>query len=422
MNSIKIEKIKKLTQDAREIQREKGLVELSKRTWEKVYRNQIVRRVLTPLLLARTNVVDHEHLRNSTAATVYDAGKNERPAADPSHFEGGVDAELLPPEIQNTEGPTYTFEDSAVVVLRDAYLVGSIPFGVTRSNDLILDTIHFARDCNITNGVDRVNESIARTIESYDLRYVNDALTSPSFLQHCSTELECACLLTSGWNNYGHWLTEHVLKLRAVEEYEAQTGKHPTLILEENPPEYKRQYLDILGYGDNWIEWNDSLARVKDLVLPNYPHPTIENVEWIRSRMLYSDPVELSKSEMPERVYISRRKANKKHVLNEEEVIDALGKYDFHDFVLEDMHILDQAHLFANAELVVGPTGSGFTNLIFSGNTSFIELVPHKVGLSWYRIGKIMGLDHEYLFSETKNVRDIIVDVNDLINRIEQYE
>lgn len=417
-----VDKYRNLIRDASKIFKEGGTKRLLKRIASRIYRRTVVRKVLTPLLLRpAARILDQTALRDESDR-VWQVGEEQIPGGDPSYFNGKVDEKLIPSHIQNPTVSEYEFEDPFVSEIRAAYLVGSLPFGVTETAELILDTIIHTQNCGISGGSDRISESISRTIDSNGPHFTKKVLSDSSYLAtNSQKQLDSVCLLTSGWNNYGHWMTEHLLKLRAIEKYEQKTGKRPTLVLEPEPPEYKKQHLRILGYEDDWIEWTHDLAQITNLVVPSYPHPTPTNTEWLRSRILPAAPVNITEEELSSRVYISRRKANKKNVLNESEVISELSKYGFKDYVLEDMHVADQALLFANAELVVGPTGSGFTNLMYSCDVSFIELVPHKVGTVWYKIGKMMDFDQEYIFCETKNVRDLIVDTTELAETVERH-
>ncbi|NOG52157.1 MAG: glycosyltransferase family 61 protein [Chloroflexi bacterium] len=78
--------------------------------------------------------------------------------------------------------------------------------------------------------------------------------------------------------------------------------------------------------------------------------------------------------DQPRRLYISRSKARRRRVLNESAVIALLAPLGFEAFTLEDLSVAEQVRLFAGAEAVVAPHGSGLTNLVFGQGIKVIEL------------------------------------------------
>jgi hypothetical protein len=66
------------------------------------------------------------------------------------------------------------------------------------------------------------------------------------------------------------------------------------------------------------------------------------------------------------RIYISRRDVVVRQIENEQAVSDALASRGFETLPLATMSVHDIVTAFANAEIVVGPIGSGTVNVIFS--------------------------------------------------------
>lgn len=78
----------------------------------------------------------------------------------------------------------------------------------------------------------------------------------------------------------------------------------------------------------------------------------------------------------PRRFYISRRKAQQRRVVNEDEIRPELEQKHFEIVYCEDYSLAEQIRMFASAEAVMGPHGAGFLNMIFSDspNAKIIEL------------------------------------------------
>lgn len=101
------------------------------------------------------------------------------------------------------------------------------------------------------------------------------------------------------------------------------------------------------------------------------------------------------------RIFISRKDAAMRRILNEEELLETLEKYNFQQYVLEQMTIEEQIELFYDAEVVIGSHGAGFSNILFSEKIHVIELFPSK--FIWmpvyYFLSKSMQHNYHYLCS-----------------------
>ena len=57
-----------------------------------------------------------------------------------------------------------------------------------------------------------------------------------------------------------------------------------------------------------------------------------------------------------------------RRLINEEELLEVLEKYNFQNYFFEEMTMEEQIDLFSDAEIVIGPHGAGFANILFSKN------------------------------------------------------
>lgn len=77
----------------------------------------------------------------------------------------------------------------------------------------------------------------------------------------------------------------------------------------------------------------------------------------------------------PQRVFISRRNARYRHIVNEAEVRGVLERFGFFYFVPEDYHFKDQFKIVHQAETIVGLHGAGLTHILFTPpHSTLIEL------------------------------------------------
>ena len=76
------------------------------------------------------------------------------------------------------------------------------------------------------------------------------------------------------------------------------------------------------------------------------------------------------------RIYVSRKGANTRQLLNEDELISILeSDFEFKTIHNENYSIIDQMRIYKDADIIMGPHGAGLTDIIFSDKPSlFIEL------------------------------------------------
>lgn len=197
--------------------------------------------------------------------------------------------------------------------------------------------------------------------------------------------------------NYGHWLSDYLLKLFHLEAYKRATGREPKLLVDVDPPVWMTDSLDLLGYGsDRRIEWDNSSARVATLVVPLASTTGVDSersyspveFQWLRAKLLES--VRTEDTDTPSRIYVSRQQYDSlRKVSNFDEIRPVLEEYDFTILRPEQHSFEEQVRLFADASVVVGCTGSGLWNVLFSRDTTLIELYTKHD--TWKTAAAVLG-------------------------------
>lgn len=412
-----------------EIAREDGLNELGRSTNSYIRNrliNILINAVTEPYLNWPKPILTGNDLRGRTDVEVVHLDLKEDLPVEGETVSGGryeftedFDSQDTPELHTLPHAPFFTTVDPTVSVLNDSTLLGPVPFGITDDSRIILDTIIHTLENNR-----RVELTLRPLFEEYGIiGGVNQFLSCRG---EANTELEDVCLLTGLWSySYGHWMHEHVMKIRLLERFEEVNGYFPDVMLEADPPAYKREYLDLLGI-EGYIEWSGTPTTVRNLVVPLYPYPTPDSIRWFRHRMLDAVETEDIGSEIIDttRIFISREEANNyNQIINRGEVEQTMKGYGFKKFLLENLSVKEQVALFANAELVVGSPGSGFSNIMFSENPTIIELIGTNLapGTDWYRVSKMMGWEHRYVLSEHDAENELVVDIHKLKRAMDRY-
>lgn len=192
-----------------------------------------------------------------------------------------------------------------------------------------------------------------------------------------------AVISSPGSENWYHWLLQVIPRL---------------MILKESGMEYDKIYVNNLKH-----KWQidslqavlhclniseDQLLIINGDVIVQASHLIVPSVPFIPSKHASKLPVcmtsklrsifldsNCSSIETNDRIYISRMHASCRRIINENELTNELQKLGFKTIYLELLSPYDQARIFKDAKIIIGPHGSGFANLIFvSKGCQLIEI------------------------------------------------
>lgn len=316
-------------------------------------------------------------------------------------------AEPLQGKIADRIG-TFSLEQPFVCELENCRLLGEYPVPITDEGQIPVEAVVrpgvLVRNL-VSSGVD-LAANPGKTV---------DAVRS-------DTSLDTVCLLYNHWSSgYFHWVFESLTRIQGVEQYQEATGRDVTLVLGPDPPEWQRQTLELLGYGeDDCVEWTTRDASVDRLVVPTVRRGTVLSpaaVKWLRQRVrdrVTSDEFAPSPDEYPDRIYVSRADADRRRVDNEDEVMSLLADRGFSRFVLSDHSVAEQAALFAGADVIVGPHGANLTNMTYADDATVVELFPDgDVRGQYFQIAGILDFDYRFHVAESVGP-DMVVDLDAL--------
>jgi capsular polysaccharide biosynthesis protein len=218
-------------------------------------------------------------------------------------------------------------------------------------------------------------------------------------------------LIVSEFGGYFHWLTEAlpriaVLRLLGLDDV--------GVIVSRRLPPVHRESLERLGV-EHWLTYEDGLAP-EVLVWPrpaaHTGHPPRWACAWLREQLLgHQAPGTTT------RLYVTRREAAARRVVNERDVLALLRGYGFDVVQPELLTLREQAELFAGAAVVVGPHGAAHANTLFASRTTLVELFePGYVNGCFYSLSQALGNPYWYLVGD----REGAVDIRVPLDRLEQ--
>lgn len=249
-------------------------------------------------------------------------------------------------------------------------------------------------------------------------------------------EEDGAVFIHSPWTaGYYHWLTESIP--RALVAYESNRGAKFWLPERGAYSKYS-QTLELLGIKnvDYFPQGRNVLVKSPMLTTcPTHFGTTAPDV-LVKMREIYWGALKIKNAVPKERIYVSRKQARGRRVVNEEDVISVLQKFNFRVIAFEDYSFADQVELMSATELLVSIHGAGLTNMIFmpSGG-KILELIPKKNGIFDFNLVRMSTkhdscylrlasvFDHDYAFQqclpecsmfESTHMANVHVDVDEL--------
>lgn len=191
--------------------------------------------------------------------------------------------------------------------------------------------------------------------------------------------------------NYYHWLLDSVPRWKMLQA--AGWANYDFVLLHSRPSRFQEETLDRLGVpaARRLRPSKNFVHQFERLVVPVMPFPTWQVARWACDwvRSLFPE-----RRSGPERIYLTRRSAPGRRLINEPELEAALERLGFACVQPEKLPVAEQANLFSAAQCVVSPHGAGLTNLVFAPpGTLLVELFhPDKCTPVYQNLAAACGL------------------------------
>jgi capsular polysaccharide biosynthesis protein len=220
----------------------------------------------------------------------------------------------------------------------------------------------------------------------------------------------------NGTANYYHWMIEHLPKLQFLREMDTAYPEFPLLVSEGT---YRvrtlREGLEVLAKDRPVVvlDRNRTYA-VNELVYVSSPNNCPFNLRRgekakVSDFITRPSSIEYTRNCLTSalvkgihrgggRVFLARRKERRKY--NQEEILRICADYGFKAVFMEEKSLGEQAEFMSNAEIIAGPTGAAWTNLIFCrpGAKGLCWMAKESSGFSAFsNLAKAVGVDLRYV-------------------------
>jgi capsular polysaccharide biosynthesis protein len=209
--------------------------------------------------------------------------------------------------------------------------------------------------------------------------------------------------------SYYHWMVDQLPRLKLL----ADSGlSYDKLFFPKITDSFQRETLEILGIKkENIIESssNQVFAPETTIAISNPSTAYINNDKYNRSNhfprwvipFLRENFLNKKADEKApfRKVYITRKNATWRRILNEMEIIPKLEEMGFEIHALEKESIASQAKLFNESKVIIGPHGAAFTNLVFcQKGCKVIEIFnPKHPEVLFHELSQYMDLDYNLI-------------------------
>lgn len=202
-------------------------------------------------------------------------------------------------------------------------------------------------------------------------------------------------LVHSQWSRgYYHWLTESLPRAMVAKELDPKCR----IMLPKSHNCFHPRSLELLGFDYDYFPGHN--INITNAIITSCPktyastHPDLLNALRFKLRNATDSKIDLGK-----KIYISRKIARGRKILNEGAVSSFLKDNGFVCITPESYSFEEQVSIFSNAKVLVGIHGAGLANMLFmEPDSSVIEILPYRNGIFDFRPNS-MSIKHDHCYS-----------------------
>jgi capsular polysaccharide biosynthesis protein len=227
--------------------------------------------------------------------------------------------------------------------------------------------------------------------------------------------------ITDYWSReYFHWIADALSRLFVVRD--RLNDLILTLPSGYQDLDYVNSSLRAFGVKHVGYIKPDEALHCRSLLLPTHAAPSghynAKVIQGVRDVLLsaYGEADDRGENE---RIYISRHRAVKRRIVNEDEVGNILQSFGFQTIHAEELSFEQQVKTFSRARFIVSNHGAGLTNMLFMRKDgSVLELRHHldQINNCYFTLASALNLNYFYQTCEPSSVdpnphsADLIVD------------
>jgi capsular polysaccharide biosynthesis protein len=207
--------------------------------------------------------------------------------------------------------------------------------------------------------------------------------------------------------NYFHWITEILCRLALLELAEIE---YDYLYVPQDS-HFMIETLQLWGIDPEKIitPQEGYCIQAQTIILPSmvsntdqargplfscYVQPHL--IKYVKDKLLTAaQNTNIDTRHLSKRIFVSRKDAPQRQILNEDEVFALFEPLGFVRYQLSKLSVVEQILLFANAEIIVSPQGTGLANTIFcTKKVKIIELLQGLNDCTFWYLSQTLDLNY----------------------------
>jgi len=179
--------------------------------------------------------------------------------------------------------------------------------------------------------------------------------------------------------NYYHLWVDALANLYLIKKAGFDLGEIDKYLMPFNNNSWQLESLELVGLRPDQIVSYDTFEtlQAKKMIIPIRTRETYNLPLWVSSALKELSINKLNIEHPGKKIYISRKDANRRRVLNEKKVTAFLKNKGFEVYCMESLSVREQQNLFASSDIIIAPHGAAFTNIIWcEPGTAIIDLMP----------------------------------------------
>ncbi|EHQ27580.1 glycosyltransferase family 61 protein [Mucilaginibacter paludis] len=206
-------------------------------------------------------------------------------------------------------------------------------------------------------------------------QYYHSAKEDPNNLITLDDDEKYLVIHHPWFRNYYHWITEAIPRLWMVRQESSSMilllpplGELPVSAL-KSLEAFNLKGVFHIPSGKSVLVNNLFMPELKP-TMASFNRATLFSLKNIFTE--YTKTIKIN-VDLGDRILLSRRKSRRRKIINEDQVIAELARYNFTVVYNEDYTFLEQISIYSNAKCLISTHGAGMTNMLFmpKGSTIF---------------------------------------------------
>jgi capsular polysaccharide biosynthesis protein len=261
------------------------------------------------------------------------------------------------------------------------------------------------------------------TRKQYGINYVFDVYKR----RKINVYQDCVLVFNTWSHGYAHWITDVIPRLFILSRYESEMLNYTFLLPEHYTKPYHIELFKLLGIRKVFYLEKGRVYKIKKLLIPSheadvghyYPYIVNEATNFIKGHL------DLTHTGLKQgngrKIYVTRRLAKNRKVVNEEEVVDLLSSNGFEIVQLEGKSFLDQVKMFNSCSHLISIHGAALANIYFMNPCTRVmefRLQGDKHNNFYFSLCSAKEIDYFYQLCDAVNYErdihnaDLLIDLN----------